>query len=241
MSYIYIFFPIGNYPSLVDVSVCVFIMTGMHSLNVSFSLSIGSNKFSKKMRSRTMQRQVLSKRSLAFSIIPTDAWLIILSKLDAKNILNMAKVSSFFTNDYNIVLTSMKLRLGMDSNNLKHLVHVERARHGMHLVALNNTNDIIVQRNCSTIKCLVGRKYDKSINDLAVSRFHGFLQLFDDYGMYDNGKIGNFHVSGHNGIEIKGKKHRLFYGKGTVATLLHGDIVHLAPDTKIMYKVSYLN
>lgn len=195
-----------------------------------------------------MQRRVPSEYSLALTVIPTDTWLFILSNMDAKNSLTMAKVSSFFTSDYNLVLTSMKMRLGINSNNLKHLVHVERARHGIHLVAWNNTNnpthsDIVLLRNDPRTKCLVvGRRYDKSINDLAVSRFHGFLELFDDCGMYDGGKIGNFHVSGYNGIEVNGKKRKLFHGTGTVATLFHGDIVHLAPpDTKIMYKVSYLS
>lgn len=194
-----------------------------------------------------MQRRVPSEHSLALTVVPTDAWLVILSNLDAKSSLSMATVSSFFTSDYNLVLTSMKMRLGINSNDLKHLVHVERARHGIHMVAWNNINDpkhndIVVKRNDPTTKCLVGRRYDKSINDLSVSRFHGFLELFDDYKMYDNGKFGNFHVSGYNGIEVEGKKRKLFHGRGTVATLFHGDIVHLAPPgAEVMYKVSYLS
>ena len=122
-----------------------------------------------------MQRRVPSEHSLALSVIPTDAWLVILSKLDAKNSLTMATVSSFFTSEYNLVLTSMKLRLSMDTNNLKHLVHVERARHGMHLVAWNNTNDpthhdIILSKNDPTTKCLVGRK-KVQVGVVDVARF----------------------------------------------------------------------
>ena len=157
----------------------------------------------------------------------------------------MAQVSSFFTNNYNIILTSMKLRLGIHTENLKSLVHIEKAKCGIKLKALlsqNNDqhNDIVVKRNDPTMKCLVGRRYDESIKDISISRIHGVVELFDDLKFYKHGCIGRFHVAGFNGVYVEKKDYVGFYGPGQIVDLFHGEIVHFSHGTGVMYEVGYL-
>jgi hypothetical protein len=194
-----------------------------------------------------MRRQVLAaKSSLILCMLPADVWIIILSNLmDVQNILKMAQVSSFFTNNYNIILTSMKLWLGIHTENLKSLVHIEKAKCGIKLKRLgpNNDhqhNDIVVKRNDPTIKCLIGRRYDESIKDISISRVHGVVELFDDLNFYKNGCIGRFHVAGYNGVYVEKKDHYSFYGRGTTVDLFNGEIVHFARGTGVMYEVGYV-
>lgn len=201
----------------------------------------------KKMRPRSIRRQVLAqKNSLILSMLPTDVWFIILSNLiDAKNILKMSQVSSFFTNNHNIVLTSMKLRLGIHTENLRSLVHIEKAKYGIKLKGLHPNeehkhNDIVVKRNDPTIKCLVGRRYDENIKDISVSRIHGVVELFQDLNFYKNGCIGRFNVEGCNGIYLERKDYYGFYGQGQNVDLCNGDIVHFSHNTGVMYEVGYV-
>ena len=180
-------------------------------------------------------------------MLPTDVWTIIVSKLiDTKDVLKMTQVSSFFTNNYNIILTSMKLRVGIHTESLKSLVHIEKARRGLKLKALSPSNDpehkdIVLKRNDPTIKCLVGRRYDENIKDMSVSRIHGVIELFDDHNFYKNGCLGKFHVAGYNGIHVQSKNGRaVFYKTGNVVDLFNGEIIELSYGTGVMYKVGYV-
>ena len=210
------------------------------------------------MRKWSLRREALTtKSSLLLTILPREVLVLIISKLEnLKDVVNIANVSRFFTNDayYCILTASMRIRVGNFSNDLKTLLHIERAKKGILLKAFRINSwkvhkDVNVRPNEPIINFLIGRSHDKFINDISISRTHGFIEIFEDYNSYKNGCLGKFHVTGTNGIFIEKEKvyksypHSVsqYYKRGRAVELFEGDIIHLSRGTGFAYKVMYSN
>lgn len=202
------------------------------------------------MRRWSLRREALTtKSSLLLTILPREVLVLIISKLEnLKDVVNIANVSRFFTNDANycILTASMKIRLGNFSNDLKTLLHIERAKKGILLKAFRINSDKVhkdvnIRPNEPIINFLIGRSHDKCINDLAISRTHGIIEIFEDYNSYKNGCLGKFHVTGTNGIFIEKEKMYKHYKRGREVELFEGDAIYLSRGTGFAYKVMYSN